>query len=227
MKKPLALFLTPMFILSTLSGCVSTPPPVAASSPAPRVFLLDADRLRVVKQKIAEGDPRYAPALQHLLRDARNSLRSGPFSVVDKRTIPPSGDKHDYMSQAPYFWPNPNTSNGLPYIRRDGDHNPEIRQISDHHTMSDMANNVQTLALAYYFSGDERYALKARQLIAAWFFDPATRMNPNLQYAQAIPGLNTGRGIGIIESRFLTQVVDAPGLLAGSNSWTPADQRQL
>jgi hypothetical protein len=147
--------------------------------------------------------------------------------VTDKKAIPPSGDKHDYMSQAPYFWPNPNTSNGLPYIRHDGERNPEINRISDHRRLDQLADNVETLALVYYFTGDEAFAEKSSRLLRAWFFEPATRMNPNLQYAQAVPGVNTGRGTGLIESRALTRIVDAVGLLAGSKAWPEADQQKL
>src|SRR5882762_8795486 len=131
------------------------------------------------------------------------------------------------MSQAPYFWPDPKKPNGLPYIRRDGERNPEINKISDHRTMDQMVSGVRALALAYYFKGNEEYAAKATQLLRAWFLDPATRMNPNLQYAQGIPGVNTGRGIGLIETRGLADVVDSIGLLAGSKSWTKDDQRGL
>ena len=86
---------------------------------------------------------------------------------------------------------------------------------------------VRTLSLAYYFKNNEEYAGKATLLLRAWFLDRATRMNPNLEYAQFIPGVNTGRGIGLIETRGLADVVDAIGLLAGSKSWTAADQRGL
>ena len=222
----------PAFALG-LAACAATggaaQPSVALSHPAPvpHVFILDGGYLQAVRERLRAGDASLAPALAQLDRDAQEALRAGPFSVVDKTPTPPSGDKHDYMSQAPYFWPDPARSNGLPYIRRDGERNPEIYRISDHRSLDQMAEAVETLALAYYFKGTEAYATKAAQLLRAWFFDPATRMNPNLRYAQAIRGVNDGRGIGLIESRGLTHVVDAAGLLAGSQAWTPADQRNL
>jgi len=165
--------------------------------------------------------------LGKLERDARKALTSGPFTVTSKAVTPPSGDKHDYMSQAPYFWPDPKSANGLPYIRRDGERNPEIEKITDHRVMDQMGSAVETLALAYHATRNEEYADKSATLLRAFFLDPATRMNPNLQFAQGIPGVNTGRGIGLIETRGLTRVVDAIGLLAGSKHWTAADQKGM
>ncbi len=194
---------------------------------APRVFLLDARQLQVTRQRVQAGDKNLTPAWTKLEGEAQKVLSARPSSVVNKETTPPSGDKHDYMSQAPYFWPDPKSPNGLPYIRRDGERNPEINKITDHRSLDQLESSVETLALAFYFKGEEAYAAKATQLLRAFFLDPATRMNPNLEYAQYISGVNTGRGIGLIETRGLTQVVDSIGLLQGSKALTPADQRGL
>lgn len=196
------------------------------NSAALRVFLLDGEFLSAIRQRIREGDKSFAPALAELEREAKSALKSGPFSVVAKTNLPPSGDKHDYMSIGPYFWPDPASSNGLPYVRHDGRRNPANRT-SDRRDLSSMIGNVETLALAWYFTGDGAYANKATQLLRTWFLDPATRMNPNFQFAQAVPGVNTGRGIGLIEMAGMTGLIDSVGLLAGSKSWTEADQRGL
>ncbi|MET0626257.1 MAG: alginate lyase family protein [Pyrinomonadaceae bacterium] len=193
----------------------------------PRVFLSDPRGLAETRRRILSGDRGFDAPLRALEDDARKALRAGTFSVTTKGVTPPSGDRHDYMSQAPYFWPDPKRPDGLPYVRRDGERNPEINKITDHREMDRMVEAVSALALAYYFRGDERYASKAAGLLRAWFVEPATRMNPNLQYAQFIPGVNTGRGIGLIETRGLTRAADATGLLAGSKAWTSEDQRAV
>ena len=127
--------------------------------------LLDAKQLRETKAHILAGDKSVAAAVHKLESDARQALETGPFSVVIKEITTPSGDKHDYMSQAPYFWADPKWANALPYVRRDGERNPEINKITDHRSMDQMVASVETLALAYYFKGDEAYAVKAGQLL--------------------------------------------------------------
>ncbi|HEV3042076.1 MAG TPA: alginate lyase family protein [Candidatus Angelobacter sp.] len=187
----------------------------------PRVFLLDGETL-------AEQKLHPSAELVKAVRDAADrALKTGPFSVMDKGIVPPSGDKHDYMSQGPYWWPNPNTQNGLPYIRRDGERNPDIAKISDHDHRGAMERATRTLALAFYLTGNESYADRAALLLRTWFLDPATRMNPNLNFGQGIPGINTGRGTGIIETSGLVDVVDTVGLLAGSRAWTAKDQQGM
>ena len=154
-------------------------------------------------------------------------MHAGPFSVMEKKQTPPSGDKHDYMSMGPYWWPNPSTPNGLPYVRRDGETNPEIASIPDQSNLVHMGNAVHALALGYYLTGDEQYASRAVLLLRTWFLDPATRMNPNLNYGQAIPGITVGRGIGLVSLRDLPLVLDGITLLSQSPSLTQADREGL
>ena len=192
----------------------------------PRVFLLDAKVLQHQREN-KDTQPNFRAALTCVRAEADKAMRAGLFSVMHKDATPPSGDKHDYMSLAPYFWPNPDTPNHLPYVRRDGERNPEIKGISDHDEMGKMASSVHALALGYYFTGNEAWAARAALLLRTWFLDPSTKMNPNLEYAQGIRGITTGRGIGIIDSHSLTEVVDAVGLLSGSKNWNEAEQKDM
>ena len=186
----------------------------------PRIFLLQISSADAAKKP-------SDPALGKIERDAKRALTEKVEPVTSKTSTPPSGDKHDYMSQAPYFWKNPDTANGLPYIRRDGERNPEIKNYPDHDLMDKMVVTVERLSVGYFVTHKPEYAARAAEILRMWFLDPKTRMNPNLEFAQAIPGLNTGRGIGIIETRGLTRVVDSIGLLAGSQSWSKSDQAGL
>ena len=215
-----------ILLLIELAGA-QTPVRNSATQNVPKVFLLDGKQLLETRNCIRAGASSISVAWKKLNEEAQTALRVGPFSVVTKDPLPPSGDKHDYMSQAPYFWPDAAKPHGLPYIRRDGERNPEINKITDHKSLDQMVGAVETLALAYYFKNNEAYATKAVELLRVFFLDPKTRMNPHLQFAQAIPGVNTGRGIGLIETRGLTRVVDAVGLLAGSKALQAAERRGL
>jgi hypothetical protein len=186
--------------------------------------VLDARRAAFLSSAQSE---RSATA-RKLIKSADRLVAKGKtFSVMKKSPTPPSGDKHDYMSQAPYWWPDPSKPNGLPYIRRDGERNPELSRISDHDELDQMLEDSEVLALAYYFSNEEKYAKQAAAVLRAWFLDPETKQNPNLKFAQGIPGIGAGRGIGLIETRHFHRAIDAAILLQSSRSWTRDDHESL
>lgn len=193
-----------------------------------KVLLMSPTSLSTAKARLAAGDKQLQPALQKLIADADEALRTGPFSVMHKKLTPPSGDKHDYMSLGPYWWPDPAKPDGLPYIRRDGETNPESKSSdTDRPTLERMRATVQTLALAYHFTDKATYAEHAARLLRTWFLDAETKMNPHLEYGQAIPGHVKGRGIGIIDTRGLPEMLDYVALLEASPAWTKEDQEGL
>ena len=190
----------------------------------PRVFLLDAESLVATRERLDDGEPSLQKAREQIIAQAEEAMSIEALSVVDDPIVPPSGDKHDYMSVGPYWWPDPNKSDGLPYIRRDGEVNPEYDDY-DGPKIRKLTDAVRTLSLAYFFTGREPYAEHAAMLLRVWFLDEATQMNPHLEYGQAIPGRCTGRGIGIIETRRMAELVDSVGLLASSPAWSDEDQQ--
>lgn len=192
---------------------------------APATIVLDGKTLEANR---TSNDTAIKNAIADVQKKADQLVKARrTYSVTNKSQTPPSGDKHDYMSQGPYWWPDPSKPNGLPYIRRDGERNPELLKISDSTEKTSMIEDAHTLSLAYFFTRDERYAVHATVVIRAWFLDPKTRKNPNLNFGQGIPGISPGRGIGLIETRGYYRVIDAAALLDGSPSWTKADRDSL
>lgn len=215
------LLLRPAFLFIFITICNSS------SAQTSRVLLMDAGRLAGIKEKIQQQDATTLTLVNALRKQADELLNKKPISVTDKAFTPVSGDKHDYMSQAPYFWYDSTKPNGLPYMRKDGVRNPEINKITDHRFLSELDNACRTLTLAWYCTGEKKYAAKATALLQYWFINDATKMNPNLNYAQAIPGINNGRGIGIIETIALTGIADAVVLLKGSTALTEKDNSSI
>lgn len=186
--------------------------------------VLDVQHLLYVKQHLS--DPAYAQAYKALKMQAEHDLVMKPLSVVSKDYIPSSGSKHDYVSLARYAWPDQTKPNGLPYIMRDGISNPELNKF-DRNKLSATTSAIYRLSLAYYFSGNEKYAKKATELIHIWFLDKTTRMNPNLRYAQHVPGEADGRCYGVIDAYSFVEMLDGVQLLEMSKSFTAKDSKQL
>jgi hypothetical protein len=208
--------------------CLSAQDLKSPTSNFPKTLVLEGTVLQRNHQLIIENNSDKKEALQNLLTKADKILKSKKvYSVMNKKQVPPSGDKHDYMSTGPYWWPNPTKPDGLPYIRKDGLRNPEYFEITDSQEMDKVEDDAEILALAYYFTKNEKYAHWASKVIKTWFLNSETHQNPNLNFGQGIPGKNTGRGIGIIETRALFRVIDAAILIQDSNSWSKKNHKAL
>jgi hypothetical protein len=216
------------------AATVATPAPQTSLSPSPapmppgpRIFLHAPEVLSRHKARWIADQQHPEPALLRLLDDARKALAEKPFSVTEKSALPPSGDKHDYLSLAPYAWPDPRKPDGLPYLMRDGQTNPERDSIPDHAYFSRIVGLTETLGLAYYFTGDESFATHAALLLRTFFVEPATRMHPNLNFAQGVRGKETGRATGIIDSAGMARLVDGAQLLMDSPALSKEDRDGL
>ncbi|MBL9185902.1 MAG: alginate lyase family protein [Opitutaceae bacterium] len=215
---------SPLLALAVLAAAVAA----TDARAEPRYFAARPGTLVETKARLAAGDATLQPALDKLVADADRALAFAPVSVTQKTKLAPSGDRHDYLSTAPYFWPDPSKPDGLPYIRRDGKINPDSRtSTSDQLRLEGLGRTVETLALAYWFTGREAYAAHAARCLRAWFLDPATKMNPHFNYSQGVPGLSEGRPAGLIEAGGLIDAADASGLLAGSPAWPESDETAL
>ncbi|MEH0425483.1 alginate lyase family protein [Streptomyces stelliscabiei] len=228
-------------LLTALTLLALTPSPPTASArvtegataEVPHTAVLDGARLHRTRLRLEHGDPRLRRTVRALTLRADRWLGQGPWTVVDKPRPAPGGDLHDYLSQAPYWWPSqpPTADNpwGCPYVQRDGERNPEVDSGTDRQDVEKTFDSAYDLSLAWYYTGRKRYAEKAGQVLRTWFLDPATRMNPNLDHAQFIPCKFDGRAIGIIDfSQSYTSVLDALALLdTGAPGWSRKDRTRM
>lgn len=181
-----------------------------------------ADEHRKLQAALLARDPACEPLRERLQRDAGAAMTAGPWSVMDKPKPAPSGDWHDFVGYGSYWWPNPATPDGLPYVSRDGENNPESRDY-DGYRLRQLYATVTTLAEAAWFLGDRAAGARARLLVSVWFLEPATRMNPHLRYGCHIPGVWEGSGWGIVDTHGLVELLRALALLREAGHWTEAD----
>ena len=177
--------LTRLLVLAAFASVV-TPSPAAAQ--LSRTQLVAIERARVLAQ-------------------ANRWLDEKPVTVTAVRAVRSAGGVHDFYSEGDYWWPDP-TDSTKPYVRRDGETNPD-NFVAHRDAMRRLSQIVPALTAAYAITGDERYARQAVAHLRAWFVAESTRMNPNLLYGQAIKGVTTGRGIGIIDTIHLVEVAQA------------------
>jgi Alginate lyase len=162
---------------------------------------------------------------RRILTAADRYLREEPVTITASFSPRSAGSKHDYFSEGDYWWPDPKNPSG-PYIRRDGISNPD-NFASHRRALVRLSVQVPALAAAWLLTRDNRYTAHAAKHLRAWFLEPATRMNANLEYAQAIRGLTTGRGIGIIDTIHLVEVVRSMPILQQSRALLPSEIRDL
>lgn len=160
-------------------------------------------------QQLSIAKQATAVLKKQVLAEATWAMKQEPVTVTAESSPRSAGGKHDFFSEADYFWPNPKNPDG-PYINRDGETNPN-NFVAHRKAMIRFSTIIGALASAYKITGDEKYAKQALVHLKAWFVDPATLMNPNLSFAQAVKGSSTGRSWGIIDTIHLMEV--AQGML--------------
>jgi Alginate lyase len=180
-----------------LAGCAlgeaATPFSIRGLSASPLIDVAAIDRVRVLHAGAAY-------------------LKEKPVTITSASSPRSAGGKHDYFSEGDYWWPDPKNPDG-PYIRRDGMSNPD-NFVAHREALIRLSVHMPALAAAWLLTHDKKYADHAASHLRAWFIDPDTWMNPNLQYAQAIHGITTGRGTGVIDTIHLVEVARATAVLA-------------
>ena len=182
-------------------------------------LLLAASSAQGQRLKVATFDR------SRILTAANKYLNEQPITITASRSPRSSGGLHDFFSEGDYWWPDPNNPGG-PYIQRDGMSNPD--NFVDHRRyLMRLSIQVPALTAAWKITKDTRYARKAATHLRAWFINEATRMNPSLEFAQAIHGRFTGRGTGIIDTIHLVEVAKAIQVLEASGALSEAELKQI
>ena len=195
-------------------------------------FAIQAARIPMTLITDDEADPIHSAiirkeawtqdAVRRLRAEAERRLKEGPWTVTSDRPVGVDIDPHDYYSEAPYWWPVAEDPTA-PYVRRDGKTNPD-RFVANKSAMNAMCDAVFTLGAAAFFLDEPRYAQRAVRIINVWFVNPKTRMNPNLEYAQAIRNVNDGRGAGVLDGRGFIRAIQGMEFLAQAGEWDAKEQ---
>jgi len=203
----------------------------STSSLATQYIQFTEHNISNVKTSLQQNNahPVTQKAYQFLLDSADLALIMKAPSVIDKTFIPPSKSKNDYLSISRYWWPDPKSINGLPWIRKDGLTNPDTQTDDvDRKRFGKVTHAIRNLSLAYYFSDNEKYAKKSIELITTWFLNDVTKMNPHFQYSQSVPGNPQGRRSGILDGRLISErLLDSLTLLSRSQHWSDENNKEM
>jgi hypothetical protein len=187
-----------------------------------RTFLQNCTALAL--QGLAWADAKFTVAAfdrPRVLRGAQKYLADKPVTVTAAQSKRSTGGLHDFFSEGDYWWPDPKNPDG-PYVQRDGMTNPD-NFVAHRQFLMKLSVHMPALAAAWKLTKERRYADHAAAHLRAWFVDEATRMNPDLQYAQAIHGRSTGRGTGVIDTIHLVEVARATPVVAESGALSKSD----
>jgi len=184
--------------------------------------LVSEDEAEPIHSAIIRKEAWTQDSVRRLRAEAEKRLKDGPWSVTSDRPKGIEIDTHEYYSEAPDWWPDPLNPTG-PYIRHEGQINP-IRFAANHTALDAMCEAVFTLGTAAFLLDDPRYAQRAARIINVWFVNPKTRMNPSLDHARAVPGVNTGAATGVLDGRAFIRAIQGMEFLAQTPSWDPKEQ---
>ena len=197
-----------------------------------KLLLIQEARLGQLKSayegKEDPGLPHEAKAIAtKIVKEADKRMGKSVITITENENLQESKDPHDYFSIGRYFWPDSNKPDGLPWINRDGETNPNAVKASDEKKLGEMIHAVEYLALAYHLTGDEKYGAEAARFLRGFFLDAETKMNPHLDYGQSVPGKATGRGWGLIDTRGFMVLPDVLKLLEKCPAWTAQDREGM
>ncbi len=210
-----------MYVIYIALGCHRID---AAEGGVSRTVWMDLDNLNLAKDLWRNGDRVIVSEVQRLIVNANAKLNAGPYSVVYSDVVAPDGNPHTYVSYGAYWWPNPDTPDGLPWISRDGFVNKANNV--DGTSLCELRRASENLSLAYFFTEDEKYAARAAELLRVWFLDEDTYMQPSNEYAMIIPERSRSFDVAGF-GNCMPAIYDSASILEGSSSWTAQDEAGL
>ncbi|WAJ72263.1 alginate lyase family protein [Catenovulum adriaticum] len=204
-------------ILLPILGCTSAQTDLGLTS--------DKTSTSIADPTLNNGFNLFTSESARVIKKADQYLNSPVKTITADKAERSLGGLHDFYSEGDYWWPDPDDISA-PYIRRDGESNPN-NFVEHRLSLMRFSEIVASLTSAYIISSDTTYADKAAQHVSAWFADEKTRMNPSLLYGQAIKGRHSGRSIGIIDTVHLVEVAKSIPFLIEANVFTPEDKNKI